>query len=116
MVSRTIADLETDTNPENVGKSLENAGAKPEIAKVMKTQKDNQDIINVMDKAKTNPEIVQKLSDKLIIAENEDDVADALVEADLESDLIGLTDPVERKKLQDEAKIAVCYMRSDLKA
>jgi hypothetical protein len=116
IVSRSLQDFETKTNPELVGKSLESAGAKPEVAKVLKSQKDNEEIVNVMDNAKHNPEIIQKLSDKLIEAKNEDDVADALVEAKLETELTKISDPVERKKVQDESKIAVTFMRTELKA
>jgi hypothetical protein len=52
-----------------------------------------------MDTAKYNPEIVDKLSYKLIEAKDESDVADALMDAKVQSELIQITDPVQRKQI-----------------
>jgi len=52
-----------------------------------------------MGQAKENPEIAEKLSLKLVEATGEDDVAAAITEAKTETQLLVLTDPVERKKV-----------------
>jgi hypothetical protein len=69
-----------------------------------------------MGQAKEDPEIAEALSVKLVEAKDEADVAEAITAAKTDTQLKTLTDPVERKLVQDEAKIAVCFMRSDLKA
>lgn len=70
----------------------------------------------MMDGSKKNPEIVEELSNKLIEAKDEDDVAEALVQAKLKTDLVFTTDPVQKKQFTDEAKIVVCFVKTDLKA
>lgn len=100
-----------------VAKALKTAGVKKEVAEVMENiDEDNEEVNQVLEQAKQNPEVAEKLSKKLVEAEDENDVAEAIEDAKTEAKLKFTTDPVVRKKIQEEAKIAVCVFRTDLKS
>jgi len=100
-----------------VAKALKTAGVKKEVAEVMENiEEDNEEVNQVLEQAKQNPEVAEKLSKKLVEAKDENDVAEAIEDAKTEAKLKFTTDPVVRKKIQEEAKIAVCVFRTDLKS
>lgn len=112
-----VTSIKKAKDTKEVAKALTTAGVKKEVAEVMENiEEDNEEVNQVLENAKQNPEVAEKLSQKLVEAEDENDVAEAIEDAKTEAKLKFTTDPVIRKKITEEAKIAVVVFRTDLKS
>jgi hypothetical protein len=112
-----VGSIKKAKDTKEIAKALATAGVKKEVAEVMENiEDDNEEVNQVMEQAKQNPEVAEKLSQKLVEAKDENDVAEAIEDAKTEAKLKFTTDPVIRKRIKEEAKIAVCVFRTDLKS
>jgi hypothetical protein len=111
----TTAMKDAKTNAD-VTKALIRASVPENVVDTLEKEKDNEDLQEALDEAKKNPEIADKLAKKLVTATDDDDVADAIQEAKTEAKLVKTKDPKQRVQLQEEGRIAVCKIRTDIKA